>query len=105
MIFGPFTPKHSAQKHALAHGHPITFPAIVGFKFGPHTMRRVTVAVPATTANLGPGFDCLGLALDVWNTVTVEAAEVPGQFRVANLFESLLHSRRFSPGVGGASDG
>ena len=32
------------------------------------------VRVPATTANLGPGFDCLGLALDLWNDVrfTVE---------------------------------
>jgi len=29
-----------------------------------------TVHIPATTANLGPGFDCLGLALDLWNTVT-----------------------------------
>lgn len=28
----------------------------------------ITVRVPATTANLGPGFDCLGLALDLWNT-------------------------------------
>lgn len=28
------------------------------------------VRVPATTANLGPGFDCLGLALDLWNDVT-----------------------------------
>jgi homoserine kinase len=27
------------------------------------------VRVPATTANLGPGFDCLGLALDMWNEV------------------------------------
>ncbi len=27
----------------------------------------VRVYVPATTANLGPGFDCLGLALDLWN--------------------------------------
>lgn len=27
----------------------------------------ITVRVPATTANLGPGFDCLGLALDLWN--------------------------------------
>ncbi len=27
----------------------------------------VRVRVPATTANLGPGFDCLGLALDLWN--------------------------------------
>ena len=32
----------------------------------------VTVRVPATTANLGPGFDCLGMALDVWNTVRVD---------------------------------
>ena len=28
-----------------------------------------TVRSPATTANLGPGFDCLGLALDLWNEV------------------------------------
>jgi homoserine kinase len=27
----------------------------------------VTVHVPATTANLGPGFDSLALALDLWN--------------------------------------
>ena len=33
---------------------------------------RVEVAAPATTANLGPGFDCLALALDLWNTVTLE---------------------------------
>ncbi len=30
-------------------------------------MKRVRVRVPATTANLGPGFDALGLALDLWN--------------------------------------
>lgn len=29
--------------------------------------RLVRVRVPATSANLGPGFDCLGLALDLWN--------------------------------------
>jgi homoserine kinase len=29
-----------------------------------------SVHVPATTANLGPGFDCLGLALDLWNKIT-----------------------------------
>ena len=34
-------------------------------------MKRVTVKVPATTANLGPGFDCLGMALDIWNTIEV----------------------------------
>lgn len=30
-------------------------------------MTTVRVHVPASTANLGPGFDCLGLALDLWN--------------------------------------
>ena len=29
---------------------------------------------PATTANLGPGFDCLGMALDVWNRLEVRPA-------------------------------
>jgi homoserine kinase len=28
---------------------------------------NITVRVPATSANLGPGFDALGLALDLWN--------------------------------------
>jgi homoserine kinase len=31
---------------------------------------RVTVRVPATSANLGPGFDCLGVALDITADVT-----------------------------------
>ena len=31
--------------------------------------------VPATSANLGPGFDCLGLALNIWNEVTFEPAD------------------------------
>jgi homoserine kinase len=34
-------------------------------------MDQVTVRVPATSANLGPGFDCLGVALDLHNRVTV----------------------------------
>jgi len=34
----------------------------------------LTVCVPATTANLGPGFDTLGLALDIYNTVTVKSS-------------------------------
>ena len=33
---------------------------------------KLRIRVPATTANLGPGFDCLGLALDWWNTIEVE---------------------------------
>ena len=34
--------------------------------------RNVTVQTPATSANMGPGFDCLGIALDIWNTVRVD---------------------------------
>ncbi len=36
--------------------------------------RTVSVTVPATSANLGPGFDCLGLALELRNEVTASAA-------------------------------
>ena len=35
----------------------------------------VTVRAPATTGNMGPGFDCLGMALDIWNSVSVEVGE------------------------------
>ena len=40
--------------------------------------RQVTVEVPATTANLGPGFDTLGLALSVYDTLTVTVTDEPG---------------------------
>jgi homoserine kinase len=50
----------------------------------------ITVAVPASTSNLGPGFDSLGLALDLANEVTVApAAEFPGDpflLEAADLF-------------------
>ena len=35
----------------------------------------LTARVPATSANLGPGFDSIGLALDVYNVVRAEPAE------------------------------
>jgi homoserine kinase len=34
-------------------------------------MQQVTVRVPASTSNLGPGFDCLGVALRLYNYVTI----------------------------------
>jgi len=37
--------------------------------------RRLTIDVPASSANLGAGYDCLGLALALTNRVTVEAVE------------------------------
>lgn len=33
---------------------------------------RVCVEVPASSANLGPGFDSIGMAIDRWDTVEVE---------------------------------
>jgi len=36
---------------------------------------KFIVNAPATTANLGPGFDTLGLALDLWNETTITRAE------------------------------
>lgn len=38
-------------------------------------MMRFTVKAPASSANLGPGFDALGLALDLWNEVDVEPSD------------------------------
>lgn len=35
----------------------------------------IKICVPATSANLGPGFDCLGLALNIWNEISFEPAE------------------------------
>lgn len=40
--------------------------------------RAVAVRVPATSANLGPGFDTLGLALSVYDELTVTALAEPG---------------------------
>ena len=40
--------------------------------------RSVTVRVPATTANLGPGFDTLGLALSLYDELTVSVRDAPG---------------------------
>lgn len=40
--------------------------------------RSVTVKVPATSANLGPGFDTLGLALALYDELRVTAVVTPG---------------------------
>ena len=35
----------------------------------------VRVSIPATTANLGPGFDCLGLALKLYNHIEMTSSD------------------------------
>ena len=37
----------------------------------------VKIHVPATTANLGPGFDCLGMALELYDEITLSLDELP----------------------------
>lgn len=44
--------------------------------------RRVSVEVPATIANLGAGYDCLGLAVDLALRVELEAVERDGRSTV-----------------------
>ena len=39
---------------------------------------KVSVKVPASSANIGPGFDCLGIALPIYNTITLEETVIPG---------------------------
>ena len=39
---------------------------------------KVSVKVPASSANIGPGFDCMGLALPIYNTITIEETVLPG---------------------------
>jgi homoserine kinase len=38
-------------------------------------MHQTVVHIPATTANLGPGYDCLGIALALGNRVTVQRTD------------------------------
>ena len=38
---------------------------------------QVTVRIPATTANLGSGYDCIGMALDWWNEISIEVSDRP----------------------------
>lgn len=70
-------------------------------------LTRVRLRVPASSANLGPGFDSVGLALDVWDEVEVEltgsslaitpagegAAEVPRDERHL-VYRSMLETWR-----------
>jgi homoserine kinase len=56
------------------------------------------IKAPASSANLGPGFDCLGLSLDLYNTFEVETCNqdilenVEDRFNNAdNLFLRAYH--------------
>ena len=56
----------------------------------------IKVKVPATSANLGPGFDTLGLALNLYNTYyfeeTTEGLEITGCHESYNNESNLVYS-------------
>jgi homoserine kinase len=62
-------------------------------------VQQVTVRVPASTSNLGPGFDCLGVALRLYNEVTVQRGAMAGQTEIvreaAAAFFSGTKRKRF----------
>ncbi len=59
---------------------------------------KVSVKVPATSANIGPGFDCLGLALPIYNIITIEETVLPGTGIEINLMseEDALDEMSFN---------
>jgi homoserine kinase len=63
-------------------------------------MEKVTIRVPASTSNLGPGFDCLGVALRLYNLVTISRATkqeslAPIAAKAADLFFKRTKRRHF----------
>ena len=58
----------------------------------PVSPRVVTVRVPATSANLGPGFDSLGLALALFARVTLREAPGPGPDAVGAMMLSAARA-------------
>jgi len=50
---------------------------------------KVSYKVPATTANLGPGFDCLGMALPLYNIVTIEETVMPSTGIEINVMQDI----------------
>ena len=65
-------------------------------------MEQITVRVPASTSNLGPGFDCLGVALRIYNTITMARSSSRQHFHPRIVSEAVdrffdqTHRRTFS---------
>lgn len=54
---------------------------------------RFTVKAPASSANLGPGFDAIGIALDLWNEITVDTDGPAGEVVNRGTEAALLDGR------------
>ena len=53
---------------------------------------KVSYKVPATTANLGPGFDSLGMALPIYNIITIEETILPSTGIEINVMQDVENS-------------
>lgn len=54
---------------------------------------QFSVKAPASSANLGPGFDALGLALDLWNEITIDTDGPAGEIVNTGAEAALLEGR------------
>ncbi|HLB20304.1 MAG TPA: hypothetical protein VK613_14370, partial [Gaiellaceae bacterium] len=57
----------------------------------------IHVRAPATTANLGPGFDCAGAALDLWNELELseDGGEADSEHLAVRAFARLASPEGF----------
>jgi homoserine kinase len=55
---------------------------------------RFSVEAPASSANLGPGFDAIGIALDLWNRITVDTDGPSGKIRNVGRESAMLEGRK-----------
>src|SRR5690349_5462530 len=55
--------------------------------------QQVTIRVPASTSNLGPGFDCLGVALRIYNSITIGRGKSSGHEKIVTDAADLFFRR------------
>ncbi|CAI5702893.1 hypothetical protein KXD40_004135 [Peronospora effusa] len=63
----------AAQRRAKAVAEAMT--ATLPSDLERRKLTSVVVRVPATTANMGPGFDTIGMALDIWTEISAEIVD------------------------------
>ena len=68
--------------------------------------QQVTIRVPASTSNLGPGFDCLGVALRIYNSITIRRAKRRGSAyrKTGSDQEKIVTDAAESPAATGARE-
>jgi len=57
-------------------------------------MSVALIKVPATTSNLGPGFDCLGIAFKIYNVVTIQKGASPPDAMMAQAGDVFFRKAR-----------